>query len=331
MCLITAMLFKDSHMQTLLKSTGYLLVLFVFSLLGLINKSEAQTCEGYLKPALDFPFENWPIADRYKQLSAQIEVINTDPTVAQFVSLYRDFVSGYHERYNLQLEALAKAYPELDDDIFALRKSLGPFYKIEQKVLTRFRSEILKLPAKKRMQFLRRQSPKKLVPLEHILSALMGLEQNPGDDLFTPWSSHLKVLNNIEPQAKTVVVEYGSNVGRFGLLLGLLYPDVTYYGFELNLETGNWASEAARKNGFLNLKFVAADSDLLLNPNFKAYHIYVNGPIHPNIERSISVLLQNNDPRSAVNVYSFEALESFLIQENFRNLRNPEVFTYESL
>lgn len=255
MCLITVMLFKDTRMQLLMKSTGYLLVLFVFSLLGFQNKAKAQSCEGYLEPALDLPFEHWPIADRYKELSTQIEAIKTDPTVAQFVSLYREFVAGYHERYNLQLEALAKAYPELDDDIFALRKSLGPFYKIEQKVLARFQTELLKLPAKKRMQYLKRQSHKKLVQLEHILSALMGLEQSSDDNKLNPWSSHLKVIENIELKPGDTVAELGLNAGRFGLLLGLIHPEVIFFGFELNTEAQITASEAARKNGFINTKF----------------------------------------------------------------------------
>lgn len=316
----------------------------------------ANICNIYLNPKIDFPFNDWPTAVKYRQFDEDIDDTLEKNSVASLISLYHAFRDGYHERYNLHLEELIRRYPVLNTDYVQLKKAMADFYKIEQKVLALVRKKILSFPSKKRMQFLRRQNLKKLKELDLLMDALMGLDtekiakqilnrlgdgtkinldlqrQNYGNEEIwfdmdgeqqTSWSQLIELVELMDLAEGQLVSDLGSGLGRLGLLIGLLRPDVKFVGFELIDVRVDWANSAARSNGFRNVSF---QTENLANDNLRlpqADHFYLFNPTSPSTSESLANVLLELSLKRSFKVYIRGGFLSLNFRNHFRQMFQP--------
>ncbi len=332
------------------------MIMLFFLILMTFSSAQAHLCFSYLNPSVEFTFKDWPTADKYKKLNADIEDTLEKNSVASLVSLYNSFKEGYHERYNAHLESLLKNYPALNFDSLKLKKAMSDFYKIEQKVLTQFKAKILQFPAKKRMQYLRRQNLKKLKELNILLDALMGintdsihkqilLDLGEGDGLDpelkrskygdeeiwfdkngeqqTSWSELINLVEAMDLEDGQLVADLGSGTGRLGLLIGLLRPNVSFIGLELVDIRVKWANSAARSNGFLNVHF---KTENLADPNLQlpeADHFYLFNPTIPETSDILAEKLTRLSLSHPFRIYIYGGFSSSNFTKSFRSDDEP--------
>lgn len=257
---------------------GKFWVISIFLLISSHVCAKARTCSVFLEPEFELPFDEWPVAHEYREFNQSLSIIKNEESVAKVITLYKTFLANYSDRYNRQMQALIQEYPELDRNVVALRNSLNSFYRVEKKALTRVQNEILFLPAKKRMQFLKRLTPAKLLQVEDLLDALFGLS-HPSAEMTQPsWSSLIHLIETTDFKSRESVVEVGSSEGRFGLLMGLLHPDISYLGFESSRDLVFESSEAVRKNGLISVAFqeVSLEDPALKLPEADYYFSFKN-------------------------------------------------------
>lgn len=328
---------------------------FILVLMGITTLS-ANICNIYLNPKIGFPFNDWPTSNQYRRFDEDLDDTLEKNSVASVISLYHAFRDGYHERYNLHLEELVRRYPVLNSDYIQLKKALADFYKIEQKVLVQVRKKLLMFPSKKRIQYLRRQSMKKLKELDLLMDALMGLDtekianqiltrlgdgkninpdlqkQNYGNEEIwfdrdgeqqTSWSQLIELVELMDLEEGQMVSDLGSGIGRLGLLLGLLRPDIKFVGFELVDIRVQWANSAARSNGFRNVSF---QTENLANASLKlplADHFYLFNPTSPKTSERLASALDKLSQEQSFKVYIRGDFLSLSFRNHFRQLSQP--------
>lgn len=97
----------------------------------------------------------------------------------------------------------------------------------------------------------------------------------------TSWSATIDIINQMNPLPGELVVDIGSGVGRLGLMLGLLRPEVEFVGMELVEARVDAAHEAAVESGFKNVEFEQAN---LADPKVDlpvADYFYMFNPFTP--------------------------------------------------
>jgi len=72
-------------------------------------------------------------------------------------------------------------------------------------------------------------------------------------------------------RGKRKVLDVGCGFGLFGLYFSTLYPDISYYGYDIDSTRIEMANKAAKRLGLNNAVFRCQDArDLILNENFDA-------------------------------------------------------------
>ncbi len=304
----------------------FLKILCIFLISSLAHaKAPDSICEEFLglstssDPWLryNFPKEYWPSSPIYHDLDRIIDELIREQSVAKLVTLSKKFSSTYFTRYDQQLESLVRAYPELNSDLPTLREALRPFQQEEQNVLTKIKQALFNLPAKKRMQFLRRKKTVELKSLEPFLDVLFGLSLD-ANAKSTSWTEMLRVIEDMDFGNTPTVTEIGSGHGQLGLLLGLLSPEVRFYALETNKAKAFAFSEAARKNGMLNVKFLNVDfedSSWVL-PQANLYFVF--NPTNPSLADAFfpsnSEYQDNESANVAPNMPGFSQLTERFIE-----------------
>lgn len=268
--------------------------IFICNFLIFEVKANENTCSSFLYQVYHLPTDLWPSAKDYSKLNEDFRSIENNPSVANLVSLFKSFVSGYHERYSLHVEELVRTFPDLNDDHLALRKSLVEFLNHEKAIQDLIKNKISNLPAKKRMQYLRRLDFKKLLQIEVLLDSLLGLGDMSDGIKMTPWPRIVEEIESLELRNEDVFVDLGSENIRLGLLIGLYFPNNYFYCLESSKGISKSLSELNRKNGFTNVKCIHTDlSDPLFNLP-QADHYFISESI-------------GTDPQNVV----FQKLSSF--------------------
>lgn len=273
----------------------------------------ASQCDLFLNPVMEppisiikIPFEDWSIHDDYIQLKDSLEILKAEGSIRKIVTLYRHFEASYHDRYNRYMENLIDISPALEHDFLTLKKSLAPFYKIEEKARLAFKDTLFDFKGHTRIHFLRSLSPEKLLEIEDLLDVLMGVDLGalnkmiseevsayeghdskkkslPGeihqemattDTQNANWKDLIQWIETTDLQTDELVVHRGSGVGRLGFLLGVMKPEIRFIGIESMHSQVQYANDVVRKNGFKNISFIQGHLTESSFPLPPADHIY---------------------------------------------------------
>lgn len=80
-----------------------------------------------------------------------------------------------------------------------------------------------------------------------------------GGGLQSPWRELRAVVARMNLKPGDLVVDLGSGLGRLGLLIGLLYPEVRFQGLELVKARVDAANRAAKEMGFTHVEYRATN------------------------------------------------------------------------
>lgn len=243
---------------------------------------------------------------------------------------------------------------EINDDYRSLTSSI---YAQNKKDITALKKMILNAPAQERIGYLRGLSKVELLQLEELLDALFGLDINqmdqaiadevsvegtwgydttkkkakygdeeiwyaPGGGQQSQWRDMFQAIEAMNLQPNQLVSDFGSGIGRLGLLIGLLRPDVNFIGLELVEPRVAFANRAAEKNGFTNVKYLVSNLADQSTPLPPADHIYMynptNGPTSDILTQRLKQLSEHKDFR----VYLKSGLASQLFYRVFRSIND---------
>lgn len=84
----------------------------------------------------------------------------------------------------------------------------------------------------------------------------LGLSANA---LNTPYEMFQTIPAALKLKAGTTVVDMGSGFGRFGVLIGLLHPELNFIGYEFHPHRLQAGEELARRHNWNNVHFYQAD------------------------------------------------------------------------
>jgi hypothetical protein len=128
--------------------------------------------------------------------------------------------------------------------------------------------------------------------LSHVLhdghQTWVGLEPQV---LNTPYEELLQICEVLRPEEGQHFVDLGAGYGRLGLVLNLLYPEVTFTGYELVPERVDEGNQVFLKEKCHKAKLITQDltaSDFVL-PKADFYFLYDYGKVH-HIRQTLSDL-----------------------------------------
>ena len=151
----------------------------------------------------------------------------------------------------------------------------------------------------------------------------------PGGGQQTKWASLSRWLERLELDGPSKIVDFGTGLGRLGLLIGLYYPEVTFKGFELVRSRVDAAGAAAQINGFLKVSYHEqnmADHDFELPT---ADHYYLFNPTNPNTSEILARALRQRALERGSLVHIRFGFRSTSFFEEFHAVRvEQDVTTY---
>lgn len=124
----------------------------------------------------------------------------------------------------------------------------------------------------------------------------VGLEPQ---TLQTPYSELKQMCDLLNPTESEIVVDLGAGYGRLGIVLGQLYPEVKFYGYEYVKERVKEGERILDEFQFYNAKLIEQD---LVDENFKLpeadyYFVYDYGTL-PHIRQTLKLLEEMGDKRN---------------------------------
>lgn len=281
-------------------------------------------------------------------------------SMEQLAQIYFSFKSKSQERYNDYAEKLAAKYPDYwrNSQTEQFRSGIKRFFDREKKYLDTVTKLILERPSEERIGFLRGLSKDQLIELGELLDTYLGLDivrmdrdidltlkedrefkdnrygnekiwYAPRAGQQTPWRDVFEVVDSMNLQSGQTVTDLGSGVGRLGLAIGLLRPDVNFVGLELVGPRVAYANAAARGNGFSNVKFVEAnlaDSSVELP---QADHIYMFNPTNRATSEILTGRLVELSKVKNFKVYLLTGFDSPSFERNFLRTSRGSVGIYE--
>ncbi|MBC76679.1 MAG: hypothetical protein CME64_11750 [Halobacteriovoraceae bacterium] len=109
--------------------------------------------------------------------------------------------------------------------------------------------------------------------------------------LQTPYAELLELIEELEPQKNDHFIDLGAGYGRMGVLIGQLYPDCDFTGFEMAGERVDVGNHSYEKLGFKNAHLFQQNiaSDTFELPVADNYFIYDFGNL-PDMKKLIAKL-----------------------------------------
>lgn len=95
------------------------------------------------------------------------------------------------------------------------------------------------------------------------------------EDLFTPYRVLVQMSNQLKFTKGDFLIDLGSGLGRVGIVMGLLNPQLQFLGLELIKERHQQAQNASRRIGLSDrVKFVCQDLSKTLIPTASYYYLF---------------------------------------------------------
>lgn len=196
----------------------------------------------------------------YVDATQQLKTYAAEESVRKIATLFNNFKNKYHDRYNAYVNELISINPKLESDHLAFKEALNPFLKQEAHFVELFQKIILKLPAKKRIHYLKSLSPERLRRDSLILDSLFGLGVNKVFDyIHSDWEVLIRFMESIDIQttSQTITLDLTKDRdARFGLLMSVLYPASNFVGVTKDKDILNTYNNIIRQSGLQNIRYI---------------------------------------------------------------------------
>jgi 1,2-phenylacetyl-CoA epoxidase PaaB subunit len=235
---------------------------------------------------------------------------------------------------------------------------LKAFDEKERQHFESIQEAILQTPPMDRIQYLRSLSKEQLLALSPLLDAFFGLDikkmdQAIDEELGGPnqsqraekygneqiwyapragqqsdWRSLFDVIESMNLQQGQMVVDLGSGIGRLGLLIGLLRPDVMFNGYEILQARVDAAEQASRALGFYGVSYVQANmSDSGWRPPY-ADHFYMFNPTNSETSEKLTMKLVELSNTHPFRIYLLTGFQSRSFRNYFQEIKrgHPSIY-----
>lgn len=151
----------------------------------------------------------------------------------------------------------------------------------------------------------------------------------PGGGQQSSWGDLLEAVDEMNLKSGELVSDLGSGIGRLGLLIGLMRPDVSFVGLEIVDERVKYATQAATELGFSNVKYYTANlSDPLLDLP-QADHFYMYNPTNRRTSEIVTEKLVKLSESKKFRVYLLSYLQSASFGTFFKQVKEKNLRVYE--
>jgi SAM-dependent methyltransferase len=117
------------------------------------------------------------------------------------------------------------------------------------------------------------------------------------EDLFTPYRVLAQISDQLKFKRGDSLIDLGSGLGRVGIVLGLLNPQLKFLGFELMTERHQQAQNASRRLGLSRrINFICGDLSRTLIPNASYYYLF-NPFSYLTLRRVFQELYRNSEKK----------------------------------
>jgi hypothetical protein len=319
-----------------------------------------NSCTQFLTSDYLLNIDELSFNEEYQSFKNELEDLVKEQSVRKIVTLFNSFQQNYHVRYDVYTSALIEKYPGLKSNTLGFYDAVSYFKKIEMSFISLVEKAILQIPAKKRIHYLRSLNPEQLIKNSLLLDSLFGLDVEkldqalandletngrldyskkqklfgseeiwyaPGAGQQSDWSTLIKALDTMELQPNQTVSDLGSGIGRLGLLVGLLWPDVNFIGLEIVSIRVNFANNLARQNGFTNISFKVSDlgDENIVLPD--AEHIYMFNPTNPETSELLTNKLVELATRKSIEVHILGGFNSNSFDKSFIRVDYPDPYS----
>ncbi len=285
-------------------------------------------------------------------------------TVSELVERYFSFKESYDQREDKLREDIDTLYqmPEYQRTMQNREQLIDQFYKSERAYTEALQNALVSRPSHERIAYLKGLNREALIKHAALLDFLFGLkikemDENlkaelesenyldqiklqkkygdeeiwyaPGAGQQTPWFALLEVVDAMNLKPGQLVSDFGSGIGRLGLLIGFLRPDVNFVGLEIVGERVKYANQAAAALGFDNVKFHTvnlSDAKLHLPP---ADHIYMFNPTNSKTSEIVTQKLVQLSKTKKFRVYLLTGLQSSSFRDFFKLVEAKNLNIYE--
>lgn len=256
------------------------LIFFNLILLSISSFARPSICSQFLEINYDIiDINDLNSYGPYVEAHKQLKNFAAEESVRKIATLFNNFKDKYHDRYNAYANEAMSINPKLETDHMGFKETMDPFMKYEAYFVEQFQKTILKLPAKKRIHYLKSLSPERLKRDSLLLDSLFGIGVNKVFDyIHSDWETLIRFTLSMDLQitSQTVGMDLTHGKGaRFGLLMSILYPESSFVGVVADKNIMTTYNEIIRQSGLQNINYITQNQINKLEVNSETNFIYL--------------------------------------------------------